>query len=341
MFESAGEYHYVPSSPIGSMFSTDCVCNMVGGFEGRANGLIGCTPCKDGWFSTKGNSSCSICPLGTYSAATSTTNLFSCNTSNSPRLLFNSIDVTATFTPSNCTMIRGATECTPCSADYPYTHDAGSTSSAACTKCPKDNFFSNGVCQACTPTCDKTISFEIESCSAIGNRFCQFCDRTKCQSGDYITDCPGDYSLNGFPNRGCKKCINKPENSTFPGVAAQGADENTCPWVCDQGFYSVAGIAKCNPCTVFNGTTCNAGMVFSPCNSTLQKDSSCSMPCAATSKPLLNSKWLKGSMIPGTNTSVINPDMLIPNTACMWECNSGYMRIITTTGIVLCTLIPS
>lgn len=57
----------VPSSAAGKIFSSDCQCNRDGGFEGSADGLIGCTPCRDGWFSRAGDKSCSMCEEGKFS----------------------------------------------------------------------------------------------------------------------------------------------------------------------------------------------------------------------------------------------------------------------------------
>lgn len=73
-----GVAHSVPRSPPGSVFASDCSCASTGGgFEGRADGLVGCTPCEDGHFyppseawinASAPEPRCMACPAGTHAA---------------------------------------------------------------------------------------------------------------------------------------------------------------------------------------------------------------------------------------------------------------------------------
>lgn len=66
----SGSVATVPTSYAGAAYPQDCRCNVYGGFEGSADGLLGCRPCKNGFFSAPNASlhspPCSPCPLGTY-----------------------------------------------------------------------------------------------------------------------------------------------------------------------------------------------------------------------------------------------------------------------------------
>lgn len=68
-----GVLHSVPRSPEGSVFASDCSCaSSGGGFEGHADGLVGCTPCRDGFFEPPGDGTseprCKPCPVGSYAS---------------------------------------------------------------------------------------------------------------------------------------------------------------------------------------------------------------------------------------------------------------------------------
>jgi hypothetical protein len=334
----------VPSSPAGSLFSTDCSCSTSGGFEGHANGLIGCKPCNSGWASAIGDEKCSICASGTYSSTSEVLDLYKCPTLESPSIYFITESVPSPIDNGDCNIYTtiGSSQCTQCPVHLPHTRSDGSTTIDDCVKCGDGTFFDavTNLCQECTPVCDSSTSFEQVSCTALYNRVCWFCDRSSCGIGDYISDCPGDYASIGKPEKGCKKCISKPANSSFVETKIPGSGPNTCTWACDQGFYSTAGIFKCNSCTLFNATTCPAGMLFNPCNSILQKDSSCLLECVSPDKPLINSEWLKAVFNYRTGLPILNDDPYLPNTSCMWKCISGYTKTTTSTGIVICSPNP-
>ena len=90
--------------------------------------------------------------------------------------------------------------------------------------------------------------------------------------------CPGVID----PHRPCAPCTNKPENNsfyTFPSEVA-ALSGSVCTWQCDWGFFARPGDeSECVPCSTFTAETCRPGFVLTPCNTVMNIDASCSLPC--------------------------------------------------------------
>ena len=159
----------------GSYHPSQCSCSLAGGFEGgSATGLVGCTPCLDGFYSQAGMPECLKCPNGTYSSrSTNLRNFYKCPNATSPRL--------PVVAETDCTtkMEAGAVSCTPCPQDRPYTLKDGSTSISYCRTCPVEHYLDavTKKCTRCRSSCASPSYYESVACTQTTNRQCSLCNR--------------------------------------------------------------------------------------------------------------------------------------------------------------------
>lgn len=344
---NAMNYRIVPSMYAGgAAFPSQCSCADAGGFEGGADGL-GCRPCKNGWAAPEGQSfsGCHLCPEGKYAARETVQDLYRCPVSGvSPVIRYYQNDTVNPWPPlgsllpgdPGCNVVVGATECKSCAdPSRPHTKQNGSWYVENCTKCPSEHFFDVGsnTCKKCSAPCSGANAiapnlFETRECTDDHDRFCSFCDGTTCQPGEYYSGCPGGNPL--FPSRGCGSCTNAPSaNARYIEPVVRPTTSTSCPWVCNEGFYSTATGNECFPCTTFNATTCPAGKIFVPCSDEEERDASCNMDCLPGDKPLLHSRWVKAVIdsAGGTGRPLRNDDPSRHNEACLWECEDGFEMV--------------
>lgn len=142
-FKRDGGYVTVPTTLSRAYRSEHCNCSAAGGFEPSpySQALFGCVPCSDGTYSPPGAVGCASCPAGKYaSQVKGATNYRACPASDSPSVSFygaagtsGAMSVAAcSATPPAFLMDVGATACTDCPADRPYTWQQGSKSVGEC-----------------------------------------------------------------------------------------------------------------------------------------------------------------------------------------------------------------
>jgi hypothetical protein len=178
MFARGSSFIVAPSSPEGSYHPSSCSCSEAGGFEsGSAVGMIGtgCTPCLDGYFSGPGSmDGCQPCPKNTYSTVTADLRDFlKCPNSTSPALHF---PLQVSSRDDSCFTVRiGATYCTSCPPDKPYTLASASSSKAMCRTCPPDQYLDpvTKICIKCIDACQKGF-YQTSQCTDKTPRFVIF-----------------------------------------------------------------------------------------------------------------------------------------------------------------------
>lgn len=144
MFARNSKFIVSPSSPEGSYHPSSCTCSEAGGFEaGSATGMLGtgCQPCKDGYFSLPNSSSgCQPCPNNTYASISNDFRDFlKCPNASSPKLAFPTS--TTSGSGDECFTVKvGATSCTPCPLDRPYTMAPATPSKSMCMACPTGHY---------------------------------------------------------------------------------------------------------------------------------------------------------------------------------------------------------
>lgn len=337
LFERNGKFVYMPSSKEGSFHQSSCKCSEAGGFEGAA-GLMGCTPCQDGYYASPGMTKCMPCPNGTYSTMQKGLKDFlKCPNATSPRLPL-LVSLPATSLSDGCNTVNaGATSCTQCPLARPYTLQTGSTSMDKCVQCPSE-YYMDAVtkrCTKCRDACKPYTEYEYAGCTQSTNRQCLACNRQCTSSDEYaIQDpgvCPG--------GKACAKCTNKPPNSYY----LRGANGAECSWACNTGFYSEPALdasdTTCIPCTPYNSTTCPPGFKFKPCsNMPGRGDALCEEICNPDEygKPQENSEWMLTTF--NANQELIpSLDPRLPNMGCMWKCSKGYkLQRLELAGFSLC-----
>lgn len=339
--------HAVPWSPPASAFPSDCSCASTGGgFEGRADGLVGCTPCRDGHFSPPANRTvappaearCEPCPAGTYASRRQAPDRIACPTDASSALLGEVGAPQQQQQQQACggldppTVTVGASSCTPCPPDRPHTRSAASSSQADCTRCPAGQWWGGGRCNPCRGACSLAAGeFEASPCTDGADLACSTCvGASSCLTGERFVGCSASNP------RGCEPCDGAPS----VGAAYVEAGLGSCAWECLEGRY-LRGASECAPCTVFNSTTCPAGMVLTPCSPDgLTGDASCDTPCDASLRPPFHSRWYsvyRNSEAGPGGGLVRDVSGLRPNEGCAWECEPGYVAIKTRgSGIDLC-----
>lgn len=160
-----------PESSIASSFPSDCSCSgSYGGFQGKANGIMGCTPCPSGSYSNSSTGGrCLPCPEGHYSMQAEVENLFTCPAAN---MNWGFLDgypapersITSEYQGQGCMATIGAASCTQCPADRPHTHGTGSSSISDCRVCPEGHFRGSGGSTTCTPCrapCSEAVEYEV------------------------------------------------------------------------------------------------------------------------------------------------------------------------------------
>lgn len=168
IFLRANKFVTVPTSTPGSIFPSSCSCSTAGGFEGGSStGLVGCTPCEDGYYSAPGMQACQQCPAGKYAARlVGQRDFYRCPNATSPAIRFSPAYVWKSPVPSNmlgqlgCMQLAvGADACTSCPASRPYTLGAGSTSLEDCRRCPSGMYMDNVLsrCVQCRAACSKEL----------------------------------------------------------------------------------------------------------------------------------------------------------------------------------------
>lgn len=183
---AAATFVTVPeTTPRSAASSLDqCNCSLAGGFEAStfSQALFGCVPCEDGYYAVAGQHlKCQRCPSGTYSSQTrGVRNYAKCPSSVSPRITFYGAagtDLVSSSTGALCTadpadaavtMTVGATSCTPCPTDRPFTREGAVAKSLDdCWRCPDDHFFDTSLetCVRCRPACKHPNEFELAQCT--------------------------------------------------------------------------------------------------------------------------------------------------------------------------------
>lgn len=311
------------------IFVTPVHVSASGGFEGgSATGIMGCTPCEDGYFSSPGMASCQKCPLGSYaSRLLNQRDFYRCPSATSPEIRFSSAYVwkspVTQLTPECTSLVVGADACTPCPPDRPYTREEGSVSSSDCRKCPRGQFFDGSSCQACRPECNRAMDeYETQACSHDRDRECGICDSSSCDPVyEYVLE-EGCTVETG--SRGCGSCVGRnPEHSSLVADGSGAA----CSWSCDEGYYSsIFSDGMCEPCTNLNSTSCPAGKIFSRCSDFMHRDASCEEDCNAEEmlKPAENSEWILTTIDEDYNVVAAEPFSTLPNVGCLWRCSDGY-----------------
>lgn len=258
IFVRGDKFVTVPTSPPASIFPGSCTCSKAGGFEGGSStGLVGCTPCRDGYFSSSGMAACERCPLGTYASQhKGLRDFYKCPNATSPAIRFSAAyqwkEPVVQAEPSCMQLVAGADVCTACPADRPHTHDTGSTSPEDCRRCAKGSYFDGTECRQCRPPCNRTMDeYEIQPCSHDRNRECGYCDSSSC---DPVTEYVAEEGCTAAETpRACRTCTDKPEHSHFI------LGNSPCSWACDEGYYSDIFSGTCERCTAFDARSCPAG----------------------------------------------------------------------------------
>lgn len=320
--------------------------------------LSGCRACEDGYYARVGMASCAACPLGTYaSQSKGVQDYYKCPASDSPKITFYGMaSATGSSMPGSsfdCTMDVGATACTPCPADRPYTWQIASTSAAECKRCPEGMYFDAAQlrCTACFRPCRFPSEYENVACTESTNRFCSACDLRDdaCDLvGEYPTGqgCPGPI----VPYRACARCTNKPAGDTSEYVAPSASGVSTglrCTWQCVEGYYA-GGMGgsneECRQCSAMNSDTCKPGFVHRACSNVNNTDAQCNEPCDAEAlgKPPdydETSEWVWTIHDERGMSLVQNFDGGLdgkPNEGCMWKCKAGYTLKVIGDGIAFC-----
>jgi hypothetical protein len=145
--------HFIPSSPATSSRPSACTCHAVGGFEGHGGGMLGCTPCKSGYYAQPGMTTCSICPIGTYSKREQVADVLNCNAPQQAQ--WPSIGPVPSFTSNiPCKITVGATQCKICTSLM--TRKMGATQFTDCSDCGAGQYKnedSGNLCSNCITSC--------------------------------------------------------------------------------------------------------------------------------------------------------------------------------------------
>lgn len=334
-YSLSGAISFVPSSPLASSRVDACSCHDLGGFEGQGGSLSGCTACPDGTFSGPGDLHCLQCPVGSFSKATVLPDLYRCGSiEHNARLLGPDGSIIHPDPHERvCQVTVGAKSCTLCPTNSTRTPRAQSISD--CTMCRNESFYDrgSGSCVPCSPPCRAPEFFEVGHCTDAADRRCHACNLSCSLPGQYIAGCPGSADP-AQPALGCGLCTNLPvRNALFlPSHGAPVRSPHDCPWACDDGFYSPAGLNTCLQCTHFDLSTCPAGMIFSAC--THDRDASCLLPCKNATKPLRHSLYIP------TGGGALGPLPMVgkaePNQGCLWACEAGFRLHATDGGLQAC-----
>ncbi len=161
----------------------------------------GCQPCENGFYAPPGATTrCLACPRGKYAAQTTGwVDYMKCPSSDSPRIAFVPGTSSVAAAPSSCvsSMSVGATTCTSCPANRPYTWSDRSKTVSDCKQCPEGQFFSSATssCRACKAPCNRPYFYETVPCTEAVDRQCAACGL------EGSCDPVGEYLLPG--NAGC------------------------------------------------------------------------------------------------------------------------------------------
>lgn len=334
----------VPASNPGSWKVDQCSCSSAsigGGFEAPRFGFaaFGCSPCPNGTFAAPGMASCSACPAGTYAAqyiVQATKPLL-------PDSFHSAIGGQAAAAQDSAVVevagglfaaVRGASSCTSCPADRPYTwasaqppssssSSSSSTTNAQlpsslddCHACPEGYFSLQSrwyagteACRPCSKACNYPYEYETAPCTPRSDRQCSICALDQC---DPVTEIP--LGLQGCPGpvdagRACAPCSNKPENSLYVSAGDDAAlSGQTCTWKCTVGYFYSDDEGSCVRCKEVNAGQCKPGFFLDLCSSETNEDSSCSRECDPDEfgKPLDGSEWVwttYASAFPGMGSS--------------------------------------
>ena len=356
--DETGENIPVVYSNPRSTRDSDCTCNSEYGFEGMAASLIGCIPCKSGYYHT--NESCAVCPPGTFSSRiTNTHDNYKCPPHDQPALV---VDPTGAAVPHPvqivdstsilCKITRGPMSCTPCPRGRSRVGIA--TSIDECSQCWGWQWYDavTDSCINCTGICATNTQYESQSCTDEHDRVCSHCDTDCARPGEYPASCPGYDETN--PSFGCLRCNNLPEggNARYTprpaNVSASGP--KGCTWECLPGFYESrlpSGAGVCKACTVYNITTCPAGFKHTVC--TTRSDSSCSQRCSDVDVSAYNANI--GTSIPMSHAEYVpteengsprladSENSTQPNMGCAWRCNPMYTISSTLGGLITCRML--
>lgn len=209
-------------------------------------------------------------------------------------------------------MTIGAASCTSCPDSAPYTHGVG-VSISDCRVCASEQYSSGGGCVDCSSKCSRA-QYEIQGCSATGNRICANCTVPVCTAGEKPLACP---SKSGLDGGGCGPCDDAllPRNASYKR-SVYGVH---CLWECEVDFFSEVGSNICTRCTPISDVNCPRGFRPNRCNVT--HDTICTQQCVNSTKPLLNSVWLSN---------------FLSAKSCMWECADNYEAFVSNSGISFC-----
>lgn len=379
-------YVTVPESPAGSYSVDQCDCTLAGGFVASSFSLslFGCIACPDGYYSPpSGNAAnrtassqppkataiemtqgeCLPCPQGTYAAQIkSVRNYRTCPSKDSPLPVFGQVGNSssggnrtavkssdADCKASDMARARGASSCTACPPDRPYTWHPHASTASECKRCPQEHYYDSAAkrCKACASKCAPPFMYEAEPCTETSDRVCRACRYDACDPAaeyvDYENGCPGPV----HEDSACVPCTNKPEHSHY--IPPPQPNSTVCTWRCDAGYFSRAGdddMDVCHPCTALTWENCKPGFVMTPCSLQGKYDASCSQACdpeehgkpqglvANAGGESETSEWV-WTTYDARGDIVLNPtggyDGL-PNVGCMWRCKDGYRLKVVDAG---------
>lgn len=222
---AGGRYAVVPSTSFAAYKVQHCNCTSAsGGFEPSpySQALFGCVACEDGKFANPSSGRCQSCPMGKYASKIlkSAVNYRVSPSADSPRISFYGLESSDGLATASATIDVGATLCTVCPADRPYTWNEGSKSVGDCRygvappeclpfdsksegsfrrRCPQGQFLDRRTlgCRNCSASCAGPQLYEVKACTEDSDRQCSYCDFETCDPyvGEYVDvqrGCPGD-----------------------------------------------------------------------------------------------------------------------------------------------------
>jgi len=185
-----GKYVAVPQTTprVGAYKVEHCNCSVTGGFQASqySQSLLGCEACQDGYYAPPGSSICTRCPAGKYASQKhGLRDYYKCPSATSPRIVVSNDNDGSIGADCSGSVTMGATACTLCPFDRPYTWpDSVSTSDSDCKRCPKDYFFDDakGACVKCATQCVFPGEYETTACTEFEDRTCGRCELDACDA---------------------------------------------------------------------------------------------------------------------------------------------------------------
>jgi hypothetical protein len=214
--------------------ASSCRACGAGSYNSGDKPAVSCTLCESGSYSISGQSSCTLCPPGTFNDVNGSASCTPC--------------IEGLFNPVN-----GSKSANDCLACFPgsYNPDKGA---AECHACPAGTFNSEYGSVSCFPCPKGTSSTSINASSS---NTCQACDAGKYNPNAGASDCLGCPVGTFSSEKGGVECRQCPPGSYCP-------TQSHTPCVCKLFEYQPdPGQQKCLPCPlsaklVFNSTTCHS-----------------------------------------------------------------------------------